>query len=99
MVKRKRKCKLCKKEITNKAFEFCPWCGGDWSGGLTRDRCWWDREKIIPKLEKARNKAYKENKEDYEYIDGVITGINWSFNYVTSYKTVNVLEKKYKIKL
>jgi hypothetical protein len=92
-----KKCKLCKKEITNSEFEFCPYCGGDWKGGLTRDKCWWDRNNIIPKLEEARDNA--KDKEDYEYIDGIIEGINWSFDYCNTYKVVNILEKKYGINI
>ena len=90
-----KRCKLCKKEIEDKDYEFCPWCGGDWKGGVVRDRCAWDRKKVIPKLEGARDKAYVQDAMDYWYIDGVIEGINWSFDYPPTLSVVNILKKKY----
>lgn len=94
-----KKCKLCKGLIINKEYEFCPHCGGDWKGGLTRDKCMYDRDVIIPKLEKACQKAYRQSEKDTWYIRGLIEGINWSFDHGTTYATVNILEKKYGAKL
>jgi len=78
---RSKKCKCCGKEIVNKEYDYCPWCGGDWKGGIVRDKTMHDRDLLMPLLEEARNEAYKKKvlswedaEKYYWYIDGWIEG-------------------------